>query len=453
MSGNDPFYDKPCRPAPRPAATNWPLLVLLGIVVLLGGLALWVWSHQQPSGPAQPGTGAPADNRSEPERAQPRAGAPGDNARAELGKAQSGAGAPADNLFDVDKPLAGAVTPADNRSELAKAQPGPVTPADIRFDLEKASVQVFKNTSASVVHVTNVTERRNPTTLNLEDIPRETGTGFVWDDQGHIVTNYHVVEKANLLRVVFQDGSSYETRDVWSYPDKDIAVLNVKAPKSQLVTIPVGTSHDLQVGQLAFAIGNPFGLDHSLSVGVVSAMGREIATPTKRQLHGLIQTTAAINPGNSGGPLLDSAGRLIGMNTAMFSKSGMFGGIGFAIPVDEINRVVPQLITHGKVVRPHLAVQVAVDQQARLLGVKEGALLLRVPSGSLAEQAGLRGAHTDAGRSVLGDVIVSIDDKPIKTGKDLFVVLEQYKLGDAVTIGFVRDGQKKEAKATLEVTE
>jgi S1-C subfamily serine protease len=240
---------------------------------------------------------------------------------------------------------------------------------------------------------------------------------------------------------------------MWTYPDKDIAVLRIAAPKEKLVPIPVGTSHDLQVGQTTFAIGNPYGLDHTLTTGVVSALGREITSPSERPIRGVIQTSAAINPGNSGGPLLDSFGRLIGMNTAILSKSGTFGGIGFAIPVDEINRVVPQLINHGKVVRPQLGVQVAEDQQAKQVGVKEGALVVRVFAGSPAEAAGLRGVQQDDdGRLILGDVITAIDDRPVKAGKDLFSVLEQYRPGDTVTVKFLRNGEKKETKATLKVT-
>jgi S1-C subfamily serine protease len=418
MSGYDPSSDKRCRLTRRPAASNWVLLMLLALVVVLAGLAYVVWSRQQQAGQAQPGAGTPADNS-----------------------------------FQTGKSPAGAATPADNSSGPGKAPTGSATPTDYRAELEKTSIQIFKNASPSVVHVTNLAERRGQMTFNLEEISQGTGTGIVWDDQGHVVTNYHVVEKANLLRVVFQDGSSYDTGDVWTYPDKDIAVIKVKAPKSRLVTLPLGTSYDLQVGQLTFAIGNPFGLDHSLSVGVVGALGREIASPTKQPMHGMIQTTAAINPGNSGGPLLDSSGRLIGMNTAIASKSGMFSGIGFAIPVDEINRVVPQLIREGKVVQPRLGVQIAEDQRARLVGVTEGALVVRVFGSSPAEKAGLMGAHMGEGRFVQGDVIVLIDDKPIKAGQDLFGVLEQYKPGDTVTIGFVRDGQKKEAKAALVVTQ
>ncbi len=333
------------------------------------------------------------------------------------------------------------------------AQPRTVTPAGNLSELEKATINLFKAASPSVVHVTNMTETRSAFSMNVQKVERGLGSGFVWDQDGHIVTNYHVVEGANSVQVIFDDGTSYDTTNVVTYPDKDVAVVTIAAPKSKLVPIPVGSSHDLQVGQSAFAIGNPYGLDHTLTTGIVSALGREITSPSKRPIRGVIQTSAAINPGNSGGPLLDSSGRLIGMNTAILSESGTFGGIGFAIPVDEINRVVPQLINHGTVVRPQLGIQIAEDEQAHQLGVKEGAMIVHVFPGSPAQAAGLQGAQWDEqGHVILGDVIVSIDNKPIKSGKDLLDLLEQYKAGDTVTIGYIRDGKKKETKATLKAT-
>jgi S1-C subfamily serine protease len=340
------------------------------------------------------------------------------------------------------------------RHAAGTAEPRTVTPAGDLGSDEKATIELFKAAAPSVVHVTNVSERRTSLSLNPQQIDRGTGSGFVWDTDGHIVTNYHVVQGANLARVIFQDGTAYETREMWTYPDKDIAVLHIRAPQSKLVPIAVGSSHDLQVGQKTFAIGNPYGLDHTLTTGIISALGREITSANDHPISGVIQTSAAINPGNSGGPLLDSSGRLIGMNTAILSPSGTFAGIGFAIPVDEINNVVPQLINHGKVVRPRLGVQIAEDQVAHQYGVKEGAMVVRVFHGSPAEAAGLRGVRQDdEGGIVLGDVLVAIDDKPIKAGKDLFGVLEKFKPGDTVTVTYLRDGQKKQTKATLEVTE
>ena len=232
--------------------------------------------------------------------------------------------------------------------------------------------------------------------LICSKIPRGTGSGFVWDEEGHIVTNYHVVNGADAARVILADQSTFNAQQVWGYPDKDIAVLWIDAPKSKLRPILIGSSHDLKVGQIALAIGNPFGLDQTMTTGIVSGLGREIQAANGRPILGAIQTSAAINPGNSGGPLLDSAGRLIGMNTSIISPSGAFAGIGFAIPVDEINQIVPQLIRNGKVVRPRLGIRMAEDQTARQLGVQQGVLIINVEPKSPAAKAGLKGTRRDA---------------------------------------------------------
>jgi S1-C subfamily serine protease len=229
------------------------------------------------------------------------------------------------------------------------AQPRAVTARGALADDEQATIELFKAVSPSVVHVTNLAVEREPFSANAQMVPRGTGTGFVWDENGFIVTNYHVVDGASAARVILSDHSTYDSTRIWGYPDKDLAVIRIDAPKAKLKPIVVGTSRDLQVGQKTFAIGNPFGLDQTLTTGVVSALGRQIESANGRPIQGVIQTSAAINPGNSGGPLLDSAGRLIGVNTAILSPSGAFAGIGFAIPVDEVNRLVPQLISYGKV--------------------------------------------------------------------------------------------------------
>jgi S1-C subfamily serine protease len=228
------------------------------------------------------------------------------------------------------------------------AVPRAVTPRGDLAEDEKTTIAIFRQASPSVVHITTLALRQDAFSLDLFQIPRGTGSGFVWDQDGHVVTNYHVIQGADAARVTLADQSSWTARLVGAYPDKDLAVLMIDAPKNRLRPIPVGTSHDLQVGQKVFAIGNPFGLDQSLTTGVISALGREIESVTRQTIKDMIQTDAAINPGNSGGPLLDSAGRLIGVNTAIFSPSGAYAGIGFAIPVDEVNRVVPKLIRHGK---------------------------------------------------------------------------------------------------------
>jgi S1-C subfamily serine protease len=227
-------------------------------------------------------------------------------------------------------------------------QPRAVTArGDLAAD-EQSTIDLFRSVAPSVVHVTNLAARRDWYSRDVYTVPRGTGTGFIWDDQGFIVTNFHVIDGANVVRVVLADGSRYDSSQVWGYPDQDLAVIRIDAPKAKLRPISLGTSHDLQVGQRAVAIGNPFGLDHSLTTGVVSALNREIESSSGRPIRGVIQTSAAINPGNSGGPLLDSAGRLIGVNTAIVSPTGASAGIGFAIPVDAVNKLVPQLIAHGK---------------------------------------------------------------------------------------------------------
>ncbi len=332
------------------------------------------------------------------------------------------------------------------------AEPRPVAPVAEPGDDEKTTIDIFKAVSPSVVHVTNLGEPSEPFRLNMHETPRGTGTGFVWNENGFIVTNFHVVEGASKVRVILADHSSYDSTQFWGCADKDLAVVWIDAPKGKLKPIPVGTSHDLQVGQKTFAIGNPFGLDQTLTTGVVSALGREIESANGRPIRGVIQTSAPINPGNSGGPLLDRSGRLIGVNTAILSPSGTFAGIGFAIPVDEVNRLAPQLIAHGKIDRPRMGVQVAEDQQAQRLGVAEGALILQASPGGPADKAGLRGAHYDDDHGlVLGDVVTAVEGKPIRSGADLLAVLERHKPGDAATVTYLRQGERLEAKVPLEV--
>jgi len=335
-----------------------------------------------------------------------------------------------------------------------EAQPRPVAARGQLAAEETTNISIYENASPAVVHVTNLAEQQSPFSLDLKTIPTGTGSGFVWDDAGHIVTNYHVVEGADAAQVILADHSTYRARQIWAYPDKDMAVLWIDAPKEKLRPILMGTSHDLKVGQVTYAIGNPFGLDQTMTNGIVSALGREIESANGRPIHGVIQTSAAINPGNSGGPLLDSSGRLIGMTTAIISPSGAFAGIGFAIPVDEINEIVPQLIRHGKVVRPRLGVQVAEDQLARKVGVDEGTLVIKVMPDSAAARAGIRGTRRDeSGQIVLGDVIVAVNGQAVAHGKDLASFLERYKVGDTVTLTIVRAGERSDVRVTLQAAE
>jgi S1-C subfamily serine protease len=321
------------------------------------------------------------------------------------------------------------------------------------FADEKSTINLFKQASPSVVHITAITVQRDFLSLNLYQIPEGTGSGFVWDANGNIITNFHVIQNADAAQVTLADQSTWKARRVGVAPDKDLAVLRIDAPGNRLRPIPLGTSKELQVGQSVFAIGNPFGLDQSLTTGVISALGREIESVTRRPIQGVVQTDAAINPGNSGGPLLDSAGRLIGVNTAIYSPSGASAGIGFAIPVDTVNRIVPELIRSGKVTRPGLGIQTAEEQIAERLGVN-GVLIVDVAPGGAAAKAGIRPTRREAsGRVRLGDVITAVDGKKIESPNDLFLTLEKYRIGDSVNFTLLRDGKSVQTKITLEAVQ
>jgi S1-C subfamily serine protease len=248
-----------------------------------------------------------------------------------------------------------------------------------------------------------------------------------------------VIQNADAAQITFADQSVFQARLVGFFADKDLAVLKVDAPKGKLKPLPLGRSDDLQVGQKVYAIGNPFGLDQTLTTGIISALGREIDSVNKRPIKNVIQSDAAINPGNSGGPLLDSAGLLIGVNTAIYSTSGVSAGIGFAIPVDEVNRVVPELIKHGKVTKPGLGVTLAPDNMSRQW-VPEGVVVLDVLPDGAAAKVGIRGSsRKKTGSIVLGDIIKSVDGQQIKVLKDLYLVLDQKKVGDVVKVLILRE--------------
>lgn len=317
---------------------------------------------------------------------------------------------------------------------------------------EKNTIEIFQTVSSSVVYITSVELRRDFLSLNVYEIPKGTGSGFVWDREGRIVTNFHVIEDAQRVEVTLADNSTWKATLVGAAPDKDIAVLRIAASSSTLNPIPVGESGNLLVGQKVFAIGNPFGLDRTITTGIVSALGREIKSITGRTIQGVIQTDAAINPGNSGGPLLDSAGRLIGVNTAIYSPSGASAGIGFAVPVDEVNRVVPDLIKHGRLIRPGLGVSVANDQIARQIGIK-GVLVMAVRRGGNAEAAGLRGTYRSGGGIVLGDIIVGVDGNSVSNHDDLRNELDRFKVGDEVTLEIIRDERRVKVAIVLEMLE
>jgi S1-C subfamily serine protease len=316
---------------------------------------------------------------------------------------------------------------------------------------EQATIELFRQASRSVVFITTTVVRQNGYSFNPDptEIPRGSGSGFLWDEQGHVVTNFHVIQGANAAKVTLADQSSWDAVLVGAEPNKDVAVLKINADADRLPPLPIGTSNDLLVGQKVFAIGSPFGLDQTLTTGVISGLGREIESVTQHPIKGVIQTDAAINPGNSGGPLLDSAGRLIGVNTAIYSPSGAYAGIGFAVPVDIVNRVVPQLLRHGKVVRPGLGVSIAGEQLATRLGI-DGVLVIQVQPDSAADKAGVQPTQVEGGEVTLGDIIVGIDDTKIKSASDLYGVLDEHKVGDRIALKVLRHGDVVELDITLE---
>ena len=309
---------------------------------------------------------------------------------------------------------------------------------------------VFEKAMNSVVFISNTAIQRDFWSLDLFEVPQGSGSGFVWNKQGHIVTNFHVVYGASSIKVTLADRSEYKAALIGADPDHDLAVLQIEAPGAVLSPVTVGTSHDLRVGQKVLAIGNPFGLDHTLTTGVVSALGRTIKSLSNRTIEGVIQTDAAINPGNSGGPLLDGTGRLIGVNTQIVSPSGAFAGIGFAVPVDTVNRIVPELIKYGKLIRPGLGVSLVPDAMAKRWGV-DGLIIGKVSRGGPADRAGLRGARgTVAGRVELGDIIMAVAGKRVTTIDDLMNVMEDHKVGDQVTVEVLRGNRRKQVSVTLE---
>lgn len=329
------------------------------------------------------------------------------------------------------------------------AEPRTITArGDLAAD-EKNTIELFQTTSASVVYITSIELRRSLFSLNVYEMPQGTGSGFIWDREGRIVTNYHVIEDANRVEVTLADHSTWKGTLVGVAPDKDLAVLQISAPPERLKPIPVGESYNLLVGQKVFAIGNPFGLDQTITAGIVSALGREIKSVTGRTIEGVIQTDAAINPGNSGGPLLDSAGRLIGINTAIYSPSGVSAGVGFAVPADVVNRVVPEIIKYGRVIRPGLGITIANESIAKRLGIK-GILVIKVQPGSTAEAVGLRGIYKLRGEIVLGDVIESVNGNKVTSYDELRNELDRYRVGDEVTLGVLRDDVRLSIRVKLE---
>jgi S1-C subfamily serine protease len=338
--------------------------------------------------------------------------------------------------------VAGSATAVEPRTVVPR---GPLS-AD-----ERNTIGVFESVSPSVVFITTVQYVRDFFSPNVMRVPQGTGSGFIWDEQGRVVTNFHVIRGAQEALVRLGDQRSFRARLVGASPEHDIAVLQIDVPTDLPAPIPVGSSSALRVGQAVLAIGNPFGLDHTLTTGIVSALNRTVDNELGGTIENVIQTDAAINPGNSGGPLIDSAGRLIGINTMIYSPSGAYAGIGFAVPVDTINRVVPRLISYGRYVRPTLGISANDEVSRRLVGEDaDGVLVLGVTAGSPAARAGLRATEMSAsGRVTIGDVIEAIDGRAIEDFAELVNVLDEHEFGERITLTVRRGEQRVEMPITL----
>jgi S1-C subfamily serine protease len=331
-------------------------------------------------------------------------------------------------------------------------EPRTVTARGKLAEDELSTIEIFQQASPSVVYIATKHRVVDFWTRNVLSVPKGTGSGFIWDDYGHVVTNYHVIKDASEATVRLNDGRTYTGVIIGFSQTHDLAVLKINVPFHRPPPVPLGSSSDLKVGQKVFAIGNPFGLDYTLTTGIVSALDRTLEKGNINIEH-LIQTDAAINPGNSGGPLLDSAGRLIGINTAIFSPSGAFAGIGFAVPVDEVNRVVPQLISKGRYIRPSLGIR--VDENINKIVSSRldisGIMILQIEPGSAAAKAGLKSARIDRfGNLETGDIIQYVNGKTVEDIKDLLSILDDLNIGDEVTLKLWRQGEIKEVKVVLQ---
>lgn len=328
--------------------------------------------------------------------------------------------------------------------------PRPVTPRGALADFEQTTVDLFNETSPSVVYI-NTRARASMYGYRGVEVDAGTGSGFVWDKDGHIVTNYHVIQGASSAQVVFYDQSTYDAVVVAQSPSHDLAVLRVNAPANLLRPVLVGESQNLKVGQSVFAIGNPFGLNQTLTTGIVSAKSRTIQSPNGATIDDVIQIDAAINPGNSGGPLLDSAGRLVGVNTAIYSPSGASAGVGFAIPVDSVNRIVPQIIESGEYEPPKLGIIIIdeLNEQLKELTGIDGVAVLKLQPGGPAEKAGLQ-EFVRTRDGVQGDMIQKIGEHSVSTVRELQDALQKYRKGDEVVVTFVRDDRLFEVPVLLQ---
>lgn len=314
---------------------------------------------------------------------------------------------------------------------------------------EKNTIAIYNKASQNVVFVHRY-QRYINRAMEIFDIPAGSGSGFIWDKQGHVVTNYHVIRGSKNLAISLGKVST-RAKLIGAEPRKDIAVLQILSPRTKeaikkFPALKLADSRKLQVGQKVIAIGNPYGLDHSLSTGVISALGRQVPGVVGK-LYDMIQIDAAINPGNSGGPLLDSNGHVIGMNTAIMSKSGSSAGVGFAVPTEDIARVVNQIIKHGRVILAGIGVQRLEPSTAHYLGVKKGVLIGQVFKNSPAALAGLKGTYRDSyGNIHLGDIIIAINGHPIKTYDDMYDLMSDLRVGTPITLTIVRNHHQLQVK-------
>ncbi|MBP7147325.1 MAG: trypsin-like peptidase domain-containing protein [Acidobacteria bacterium] len=360
--------------------------------------------------------------------------------------------APPDNARRSGDPAQAAAPPqpAAQVAPTGRDTLGPIPPG--LSPEEQRDIAVFRNASASVVFITSIAVRRDFFTLDVQEIPAGAGSGFVWDKDGHVVTNYHVVEPSlqnnGRLTVTLSDQSEWDAEVVGTAPTKDLAVVKIDAPRDRLKPVTQGESRSLVVGQRVLAVGNPFGFDHTLTVGVISALGRELQSFGGRRLRDVIQTDAAINPGNSGGPLLDSSGRLIGMNTAIFSPSGTFSGIGFAVPIDTFKRLIPSLIEHGRIETPGIGIVPLPDQVAQRYELK-GVVVQQVEPGSPAAKAGLEGLRRTRRGIEIRDAIVAVNGKKVESLDDMAYEFEQAGVGKSVELTVLRRDETRKVRLTL----
>ena len=346
--------------------------------------------------------------------------------------------------YNLDKKDAAPTASHDEDKEVLTRQ---TSDADINLNNDElAVIDLFENAAPSVVFITTSTTRKSYYSMDVTEIPKGSGTGFMWDDDGHIVTNYHVLEGGNKFTVMLSDQTSYSADIVGLAPEKDLAVLKISAPNGKVKMLPASKSSNLKVGQSVYAIGNPFGFDQTLTTGVISALGREITAVNGRKIYDVIQTDAAINPGNSGGPLLNSSGKLIGVNTAIFSPSGAYSGIGFSIPVDVVKLIIPDLIAYGRVNRPVLGIELMNENYVKA----EGAMISKVFKNGPADIAGLEGiSRARNGQYLAGDIIKSLDDNKVTSNVELIETLEKYKPNDIIEVTYERGNQLSKVKLRL----